>query len=44
MDNKMKKNKKNNHKHINHNPQAESVKAVFDEPKAKSYDPLDFKI
>ncbi len=27
--------KNNNKKHINHNPQSESVKAVFGEPKAK---------
>ncbi|WP_268817446.1 CPC_1213 family protein [Clostridium tarantellae] len=38
-------NKKNNKKkHINHNPQAESVKACFGEPKAKEYNPKDFKI
>lgn len=36
--------KNNNKKHINHNPQSESVKAVFGEPKAKVYDPTDFKI
>ena len=29
---------------IRHNPQAESVKACFGEPKAKKYDPTDFKI
>ena len=38
---KEKKNKKNK---VNHNPQAESVKACFGEPKAKTYDPTDFKI
>ena len=38
--NKQKKQKK----HINHSPQAESVKANFGEPKAKIYDPTDFKI
>lgn len=27
-----------------HNPQAESARAVFGEPKAKPYDPTDFKI
>lgn len=36
--------KKKNKVHKNHNPQVESVKAVFDEPKAKKYDPTDFKI
>ena len=40
MSKKMKKHKK----HKNHNPQAESVKACFGEPKAKVYDPTDFKI
>lgn len=34
----------NKKKHINHNPQVESVKAAFGEPKAKPYDPKDFKI
>lgn len=39
MSSKMKnKNKKK------HNPQAESAKAAFGEPKAKVYDPSDFKI
>jgi hypothetical protein len=28
----------------NHNPQVESVKAVWGEPKAKAHDPKDFKI
>lgn len=28
----------------NHNPQVESVKAVFGEPKAKKHDPNDFII
>lgn len=36
--------KKNVKKHINHNPQVESVKAAFGEPKAKDNDPKDFKI
>ncbi|WP_294373729.1 CPC_1213 family protein [uncultured Clostridium sp.] len=31
-------------KHVSHNAQEESVKAVFGEPKAKKYDPSDFKI
>lgn len=44
MGNKMIKDKKHNKKNINHNPQAESVKAAFGEPKAKPYDPTDFKI
>lgn len=43
MGNKMKKTK-NKHKNVNHNPQAESVKACFGEPKAKPYDTIDFKI
>lgn len=43
MGSKMKKTK-NQKKNISHNPQAESVKAVFGEPKAKPYDPTDFKI
>ncbi|SFU53880.1 hypothetical protein SAMN04487886_10513 [Clostridium sp. DSM 8431] len=39
MGSKMKtKNKKK------HSPRAESAKAVFGEPKAKIYDPSDFKI
>ena len=41
MRNKMKKKK---HKNVNHNPQVESVKACFGEPKAKTYDSTDFKI
>ena len=36
--------KKNKKKHVNHNPQVESVKACHGEPKAKIYDPSDFKI
>ena len=44
MANKKKTQKHMNHKSINHNPQAESVKAAFGEPKAKTYDPTDFKI
>jgi hypothetical protein len=35
MDNSMKRKHTNKHKSLNHNPQAESVKAVFGEPKAK---------
>lgn len=31
-------------KHINHNPQSESARAQFGEPKAKEYNPTDFKI
>lgn len=41
MGNKMKKKK---HKNVNHNPQVESVEACFGEPKAKTYNPTDFKI
>ena len=41
MGNKMKKKK---HKNVNHNPQVESVKACFGDPKAKTYNPTDFKI
>lgn len=44
MSNKMKADNARKKKHVNHNPQAESVKAVFGEPKAKTYDPTDFKI
>ena len=43
MGNKMKKTKQQ-HRNVNHNPQVESVKACFGEPKAKTYDPTDFKI
>ena len=43
MGNKM-RNTKQKHKNVNHNPQVESVKAAFGEPKAKEYDPKDFKI
>ena len=35
MDNSMKRKHTNKHKNLNHNPQAESAKAVFGEPKAK---------
>lgn len=35
MGSKMKENNKRKKKNVNHNPQAESVKAVFGEPKAK---------
>jgi hypothetical protein len=31
-------------KNIKHNPNAESARAVFGEPKAKDYDPSDFKL
>lgn len=44
MTNKMKENNKRKNKNVNHNPQVESVKAVFDEPKAKAHDPKDYKI
>ncbi|WP_423230317.1 CPC_1213 family protein [Clostridium uliginosum] len=40
----MKATNKRKKKHVNHNPQAESIKAVFGEPKAKEHDPKDFKI
>lgn len=44
MGNKMKKTK-HQHKNVNHNPQVESVKACFGEPKAKGdeYIPRTFK-
>ena len=44
MGNKMKKTKQQ-HKNVNHNPQVESVKACFGEPKAKvdEYIPRTFK-
>ena len=44
MGNKMIKHRTNTHKHVNHDPRVESAKAVFGEPKAKPYDPNDFKI
>ncbi len=44
MTNKMKENNKRKKGNVNHNPQVESVKAVFGEPKAKTYDRSDFKI
>lgn len=44
MGKKMKADNERKKKHASHNPQAESVKAVFGEPKAKTYDPTDFKI
>ncbi|GAA0115792.1 CPC_1213 family protein [Clostridium senegalense] len=44
MGNKMKKKKNNGHKHVDHDPRTESAKAVFGEPKAKEYNPTDFKI
>jgi hypothetical protein len=31
-------------KKVKHNEQAESVRSVFGEPKAKEHDPKDFKI
>jgi len=31
-------------KNIKHNPNAESARAVFGEPKAKDYDPSDFQL
>ena len=37
MSNKM-KNTKHQHKNVNHNPQVESVKACFGEPKANGYE------
>ena len=40
----MKETNKRKNKNVNHNPQAESVRAVFGEPKAKEHDPNDFKI
>lgn len=41
----MSKKPKNSHKkNINHNPQVESVKATFGEPKAKEHNPKDFII
>ena len=43
MGNQMKKTKKQK-KNVSHNPQVESVKACFGEPKAKPYDQTDFKI
>ena len=44
MGKKMKADNERKKKHVSHNPQTESVKAVFGEPKAKTYDPTDFKI
>ena len=44
MGKKMKADDGSRKKHSKHNPQAESVKAVFGEPKAKPYDPTAFKI
>ena len=44
MGKKMKADNERKKKQVSHNPQAESVKAVFGEPKAKTYDPTDFKI
>ena len=43
MGKKMKADDGSRKKHSKHNPQAESVKAVFGEPKAKPYDPTDLK-
>lgn len=42
--NKMKENNTRNKKNVSHNPQVESVRSVFGDPKAKEYDPTDFKI
>lgn len=39
-----KKPKSSHKKHINHNPQVESVKAIYGEPKAKDNNTRDFKI
>lgn len=39
-----KKSKNSHKKHINHNPQVESVKAAFGEPKAKEHNKKDFII
>lgn len=44
MDNSMKRKHTNKHKSLKHSPQEESAKAAFAEPKAKVYDPSDFKI
>lgn len=44
MGKKMKADNERKKKHVSHNPQDESVRAVFGEPKAKTYDPTDFKI
>jgi len=44
MSNKMKATNKRKKGNINHNPQVESVKAVFGEPKAKEHNPKDFII
>jgi len=44
MSNKMKVDNKRKNNNVNHNPQAESVRAAFGEPKAKTYDRSDFKI
>lgn len=38
MDNNMKRKHTNTHKSLKHNPQSESVKAVFGEPKARQDD------
>ncbi|WP_279232031.1 MULTISPECIES: CPC_1213 family protein [Clostridium] len=44
MSNKMDESYKIRKKKLKHNPQAESVKSVFGEPKARDNDPSDFKI
>ncbi|MEG0133057.1 MAG: CPC_1213 family protein [Clostridium sp.] len=51
MNSKMKSTKNNKKqdgkfkkKHVNHNPQVESAKAVYGEPRAKEHDPHDFLI
>ena len=40
MGKKMKADNKRRKKHVNHNPQAESVKAVFGEPKAYTFEDM----
>jgi len=44
MSNKMKARNTRKNKNVNHNPQAESARAVFGDPKAKEYDPSDFQV
>jgi len=44
MTNKMKAKNTRKKGNVNHNPQAESSRAVFGDPKAKEYDPTDFKV
>ena len=40
MGKKMKADNTRKKKHVNHNPQAESVKAVFGEPKAYTFEDM----